>query len=132
MSPGGDQDEPVGSVASETVKLLAALQDWARESGSEYADATASAAAGAASTLRHIDEHIATGGPDCTYCPLCRVISMVRDTSPEVRAHLRTAATSLLEAGAGLLATPAPRPEPGARETTVEKIDLSDEDWEDD
>jgi len=131
MTEGGDE-EPVGSVASEAAKLFEALQDWAKESGTEYADATASAASGAASTLRHLDEHLATGSPECTYCPLCRVISAVRDTSPEVRHHLRTAATTLLEAGAGLLATTVPRPEPAPRESPVEKIDLSDEEWEDD
>ena len=131
MTEGGE-DEPVGSVASEAAKLFEALQDWAKESGTEYADATGSAASGAASAFRHVDEHLANGSPECTYCPLCRVISAVRDTSPEVRQHLRTAATSLLEAGAGLLATTVPRPEPAPRESTVEKIDLSDEDWEDD
>ena len=39
MSDGGDQT--VGGVGEEAAKLLQALQDWAKESGSEYADATA-------------------------------------------------------------------------------------------
>ena len=129
---GGKDDEPVGDVGEEAAKLLHALQDWAKESGSEYATATASAAAGAASTVQRINEHIATGGEDCRYCPLCQLISAVRGTSPEVRQHLSTAATSLMQAASGLLATPVPDQGKSRRDTTVEKIDLSDDDWEDD
>jgi hypothetical protein len=127
-----DPDETVGSVAEEAAKLLHALQDWAKESGSEYAGAAASAAEGAASAVHRIDEHIATGSAECTYCPVCRVISAVRETSPEVREHLTTAATSLVHAAAGLLATTVPEPSKGRRDGPVEKIDLSDDDWEDD
>jgi hypothetical protein len=127
-----DPDESVGSVAEEAAKLLHALQDWAKESGSEYAGAAASAAEGAASAVHRIDEHIATGSAECTYCPVCRVISTVRETSPEVRQHLTTAATSLLHAAAGLLATSVPEPSHRRRDGRVEKIDLSDDDWEDD
>jgi hypothetical protein len=127
-----DPDATVGSVAEEAAKLLHALQDWAKESGSEYAGAAASAAESAASAVHGIDEHIATGSAECTYCPVCRVISAVRDTSPEVRQHLTTAATSLMHAAAGLLATHVPEPGKGRRDGSVEKIDLSDEEWEDD
>ena len=127
-----DPDESVGSVAEEAAKLLHALQDWAKESGSEYAGAAASAAEGAASAVHRIDEHIATGSAECSYCPVCRVISAVRETSPEVRQHLTTAATSLLHAAAGLLVTNVPEPSQGRRDGRVEKIDLSDDDWEDD
>ena len=127
-----DPDESVGSVAEEAAKLLHALQDWAKESGSEYAGAAASAAEGAASAVHRIDEHVATGAAECTYCPVCRVISAVRETSPEVRQHLTTAGTSLLHAAAGLLATTVPEPSKQRRDGPVEKIDLSDDDWEDD
>jgi hypothetical protein len=127
-----DPDESVGSVAEEAAKLLHALQDWAKENGSEYAGAAASAAEDAASAVHRIDEHIATGSAECTYCPVCRVISAVRETSPEVRHHLTTAATSLMHAAAGLLATQVPEPSKGGRDSAVEKIDLSDDDWEDD
>jgi hypothetical protein len=128
-------EEPVGSVTDEAAKLLHALQDWAKESGNEYADATATAAERAASAVHRLNEHIATGAADCTYCPVCRVISAVRDTSPEVRQHLSVAASSLLQAAAGLLATPVPDPS-GRRRTTVERIDLDDDgdgadEWED-
>ena len=134
MSDGrtGGEREPVGSVADEAGKLLSALQDWAKENGSEYAAAAASAAAGAGATLHDLDEHLATGGRDCTYCPVCQVISAVRSTSPEVREHLRSAAGSLVQAMAGVLATPVPEPGGARRSTPVEKIDLSDDEWEDD
>ncbi len=44
----GKDGEDVGSVSEEAAKLLHALQDWAKESGTEYAGATAAAAEGAA------------------------------------------------------------------------------------
>lgn len=131
MSDG--PDEPVGGVGEEAVKLLQALQDWAKENGSDYAEATAHAAAGAAAKVSDLNEHIATGGEDCRYCPVCQVIAAVRGTSPEVRHHLGAAATSLMQAAAGLLATPVPDPETARRDAPVEKIDLNDDDeWEDD
>ena len=127
-----DPDESVGSVAEEAAKLLHALQDWAKESGSEYAEAAATAAEGAASAVHRVDEHIATGAAECSYCPVCRVISAVRDTSPEVRQHLTSAATSLMHAAAGLLTTHVPEPPKGHTDGGVEKIDVSDDEWEDD
>jgi hypothetical protein len=127
-----DADENVGSVTEEAAKLLHALQDWAKESGSEYAGAAATAAEGAAAAVHRVDEHIATGAPECSYCPVCRVISAVRSTSPEVRQHLTTAATSLMHAAAGLLATQMPEPSKERADGGVEKIDLSDDEWEDD
>jgi hypothetical protein len=123
----GEGDEPVGSVGEEAVKLLQALQDWAKESGSDYADATAGAVSGAASTLRDLNEHIATGSEDCKYCPVCQVISLMRSTSPEVRTHLSSAASSLLQAAAGVLATSVPDQD-SRRDGAVEKIDLDDRD----
>jgi len=127
-----DADETVGSVSEEAAKLLHALQDWAKESGSEYAGAAAAAAEGATSAMHRVDEHLATGAAECSYCPVCRAISAVRSTSPEVRQHLTTAATSLMNAAAGLLATHVPEPPKERTDTGVEKIDLSDDEWEDD
>jgi hypothetical protein len=124
--PGGE--EPLGSVAEEAAKLLDALQGWAREGGGEAAGA---AAAGLGGRLKDIDEHLATGGAECTWCPVCRAVAVVRQTSPEVRTHLATAASSLLQAAAGLLdahAQGATRPASG-----VQKIDLDEAtEWPDD
>jgi hypothetical protein len=124
MSGDGSGDEPVGSVGEEAAKLLHALQDWAKESGGDYAGAAAGAVSGATSSLHDINEHIATGGEDCRYCPVCQVIHAVRHTSPEVKAHLASAASSLMHAAAGVLATQVPRSD---RPSGVEKIDLDDE-----
>lgn len=127
MSEGdGAGDSSVGSVGEEAAKLVEALQGWAKESGSEYADATAAAAAGATTTFQQVSEHIATGSEDCRYCPLCQVISAVRSTSPEVRAHLSSAASSLMQAAAGVLTTPVPDDARARRGSPVEKIDLTD------
>jgi hypothetical protein len=128
-----DQSEPVGSVGEEAAKLLGALQEWARESGSDHASAAVGAATSAASSLGGVNEHIATGGEDCRYCPICQMISAVRGTSPEVKQHLASAATSLMQAFAGVMATHVPDQPHGQKDSAVEKIDLSDDDdWEDD
>jgi len=129
---GGPEGGDVGSVGEEAAKLLHALQDWAGHTGGEQTEATASAAA---SPWQHLNEHVATGAPECRYCPVCQVIGAVRQTSPEVRAHLTSAASSLLQAAAGLLATQVPEDARGRGSGGVERIDLDpddDEDWEED
>ena len=128
---GADRGE-VGSVGEEAVKLLAALQDWAGKSGGEYAGAATGAAASAASALGAVNEHIATGAEECRYCPVCRLIASARGTSPEVRQHLAAAASSLMQAVAGVMATHTGPDTKAENETGVEKIDLTDDDWEDD
>jgi hypothetical protein len=115
-----DEQEPVGSVGEEAVKLFKALQDWSQESGGE------AAATGAASAFTNLNEHIATGAEECKYCPLCQVISAVREVSPEVKQHLSSAASSLMHAAAAAMSTDASR---RREESPVEKIDLSDESW---
>lgn len=123
------EEDSVGSVGEEAVKLLAALQEWARENGSDYAKAAAAAASGAAATASSVNEHIATGGKDCRYCPLCQLISAVRATSPEVRQHLTSAASALLRAAATAMATDVGRRQ---EDSPVEKIDLVDDAWDED
>jgi hypothetical protein len=115
-----NDQEPVGSLGEEAVKLLGALQDWAMESGGD------AAATGAASAFKNLNEHIATGDQECKYCPLCQVISAVREVSPEVKQHLSTAASSLLHAAAAAMSTDSRRRE----ESPVEKIDLTDDAWD--
>ena len=121
-----DPEEPVGSVAEEAAKLFAAFQGWAKDNGGEYAATAASAAEGAATAFHQVGEHVATGSAECTYCPVCRVIAAVRDTSPEVRQHLTTAATSLMHAAAGMLATHVSDSSARRGDTGVEKIDIED------
>ena len=127
--PGGPQD-PVGSVGEEAAKLLGALSNWARDQGDDYAGSAAEAAGSFAGAVKDVSEHIATGGDDCRYCPVCQVIQVVRNTSPEVRTHLSVAASSLMHAAAGLLATD---PEDRPKSSPVEKIDLdADAGWDED
>lgn len=118
------EEPPVGALGEEAARLLQALQEWSRV-GSQ--DGGGNAAHG---VLRDLNEHIATGGVDCRYCPVCQLIAAVRATSPEVKNHLVVAATSLLQAAAGLMATQTE----GSRSASgpVEHIDLDDDDWEDD
>lgn len=123
--------EDLGSVSDEAAKLFGALSDWARDSaapGAGLADSLSGLVDQAAATVSEIDAHLATGSGECTYCPICRTVHAVRQTSPEVKAHLAGAASSFLQAVVGLLATlppPAARPESGAG---VERIDLDDPD----
>ena len=128
-SAAGHHD-PVGSVGEEAAKLLGALSDWARDQGTDYAGSAAGAASSFAHAVKDVNEHLATGSADCRYCPVCQVIHVVRDTNPEVRAHLATAASSLMQAAAGLLATHTDGP---AGRAPVEKIDLDDSSsWDED
>jgi hypothetical protein len=76
--------EGIGSIAEEATRLFTAFESWARD-----------AAGGATATL---DSHIATGGAECQLCPVCRLISMMRGTRPEVFEHLVDASTSMLAA----------------------------------
>lgn len=122
--PTADAPDEVGSVGEEAVKLFSVLSGWARDAGVVSSDVATDAGQGLAGALRGIDEHIATDGEDCRYCPVCQVIHAVRHTSPEVQAHLASAASSLMHAAAGVLATQVPRSD---RPTGVEKIDLDDD-----
>ena len=116
--------DEVGSVGEEAAKLFSVLSGWARDAGVVSSDAATNAGQGLADAVRGIDEHIATDGEDCRYCPVCQVIHAVRHTSPEVKAHLASAASSLMHAAAGVLATHVPGSD---RPSGVEKIDLDDE-----
>ena len=99
------QDEPVGSLGDEAAKLFGVLAGWA----SDHA--------------RDLSEHVATGDAECLYCPICRTMHAVRGASPEVRDQLATAASSFLQAAAGLLAAAQTGGEPTSR---VQHIDLDD------
>ncbi len=127
--PGNGNDD-VGSVAEEAAKLFGALSGWARDNGSGVGQGLAGAAEQAAASAREVSEHLATGAPECSYCPICRTVHAVRQTSPEVRAHLAVAASSLMQAAAGLLATAVPEEHRTAADAEgVEHIDLDDDAW---
>lgn len=121
MTNGAGEPQPgrdVGSLAEEAAKLLGALSGWAQEHDlDEVADR--------ASAVGHdLHEHLATGSPECTYCPICQAVRFLRNTSPEVRVHLASAGASLAQALTATLqaATSA------AEQTPVERIPV-DDDW---
>lgn len=118
-----DDRERVGSVAEEAAKLLGALSGWAKEHGDGVTDGLS---AGWSSFADELHQHVATGSPECTWCPICRAVGVVRQTSPEVRAHLASAASSLMLAVSGMMAT-----HPPASDDRVQRIDL-DDDWPED
>ncbi|MFL6238036.1 MAG: DUF5304 family protein [Actinomycetes bacterium] len=76
--------EGVGSVAEEASRLFAAFESWVKDT------------AGGATAA--VDAHIATGAAECQLCPVCRMISLVRGTRPEVFEHLVDATASMLAA----------------------------------
>jgi len=128
--------EPIGSAAEEAAKLLGALGEWARDHRADAGAAVASSvaaglaglaghAAQAASDLnRNLEAHLATGTPECTYCPICRTVHVVREASPEVRAHLASAAASLMQAAASVLDAAGSSGSSRRRSAGVESIDL--------
>lgn len=118
----GDGDE-IGSVAEEATKLLGAVADWARDHGSDLGAGVAALADQAAATAHDINAHIATDDAECRYCPICRTVHAVRTASPEVRAQLTTAASSFLQAAAGMLAAG----QQGSAQRPVERIDLDED-----
>lgn len=124
-------DKEIGSVGEEAMKLFGALADVARQQAGEAAGGAGGFAAQAAAMAHEVSEHIATGDAECRYCPVCRVVHAVRQTSPEVKTHLMVAASQLLQAGAALMETlpPAPGADVGnPRGAAVEHIDLDDTD----
>ena len=123
-------DPDVGSVAEEAAKLFGAVADWARDQGTDLGSGLSGLAAQAAAGAHVVDEHLATGAPECTWCPVCRTVHAFRETSPEVRQHLAVAAASLVQAAAGLLATAVPDEAARSRADRgdgVEHIDLDSE-----
>ena len=129
----GDQDgqqpgEEVGSVAEEAVKLLGALSGWARTHGSDMGHGVADAATG---LFHELDQHVATGSADCRYCPVCRMVHVVREGSPEVRNHLMVAGANLMQAAAALMATAVPDEKRRQHDDGVERIEFDDE-WPED
>lgn len=136
--PDGRDDhgtEQIGSVGEEAVKLMAALSGWARDHGEEAAETARGLADGLAQGLDEAAAHAAgpdraEGAPECRWCPVCQVLHAVRGTSPEVRAHLAGAATSLAQAFSAMLASPTqPRTSHGHQQHDggVERIPLDEE-----
>lgn len=95
--------QPVGSAAEEAARLLAAAERWARNRA----------------TLLD-DEHLATGSAECTVCPVCQSVGLLRSVRPETVTHLLDAAGSLVAA----LRSALPAPDPTPARPPVQRIDL--------
>lgn len=96
--------EPLGSAADEAARLLAAAEQWARQHTALLLD----------------EEHLATGSPECTVCPVCQVVGAARHVRPETVEHVLDAAASLVAALRAAFAPPAGAPP--ARTGGVEHI----------
>ena len=146
MTESHDPSQPhdVGSAAEEAAKLFGALGEWAKQHSGDVANNLAvgltaglaglagHAQAAAAEANHSLEEHLATGAPECTYCPICRTVHVVRAASPEVLAHLTSAAASLLQAASAILAAAGTPNQGSRRESSVERIDLDmDQSWPD-
>jgi hypothetical protein len=112
----GQPEEPLGSAAEEAMRLLGAFAAHAADVASQVG--------------RGLDEHLATGAAECTYCPICRAVHIAREASPEVGVHLASAASSLMQAAASVLSAVASsgsdRGAEGRRTDSVQTIDLDD------
>jgi hypothetical protein len=102
--------EQPASVLFEAVRLAEVLRkrmSGGAAPGDVWSDATSDARG----------EHIATGAPECRYCPVCRAIAASRTSGPDVFNHVMSAGESLYgavrEAVAGFERTRPPRQEPG-------------------
>lgn len=131
----GEHGEPVGSASDEAAKLFGALADWAREHGAEAGVGLSGLAGHAAAAVQgfasNVEQHVDTGAPECTYCPVCRTVHVIREVSPEVREQLVIAATSLMNAATTVLQAAA-TPAATKRSPTVQPIrldDLDDAGW---
>lgn len=123
--PDSEGRPPVGSVAEEAAQLLAALTSLAHPGARGRGAAGTTGDENAHDPLHGTDERLAPGAPECAWCPLCQVIHAVRTTSPEVKAHLAVAASSLSQAAAALLAAgPAGSAPASPEESGVHRIDL--------
>jgi len=116
-----------GPLADELVKLLGAAQDWLHRT------------LGDPSTAK-----IATGAAECSWCPLCQLISVVRGDRPEITEKLseaQSAVAGLLRSLADAAGTATARAQQGAQSgPRVQRIDLdphasstdflADSDWD--
>lgn len=87
-------------MGEEAAKLLEAVQDWLRRPP--------------------LSEHLATGAPECTWCPICQLVAVLRGERPDVNEKIVSVVTALraMLDGGDVQSAPQPR---------VQHIDLGGE-----
>lgn len=106
-----------GTIADEATRLLEAVSDWVRRN-------LDGSAAG----------HIATGAPECTWCPICQLIALLRGDRPDIGEKISEAGASVVTAvrmliDAAVAQATAARPGAGGTQQAprVQHIDLDGE-----
>jgi hypothetical protein len=91
-------EQPLGSAAEEAARLADAVGSW-------------------------LNDHLADGSSACSVCPVCQLVTVLRETQPEVAEHLTKAGESLV---AALRAATASHERSWARpdRPTVQRIDI--------
>jgi hypothetical protein len=69
-----------GSVGEEAARLAEAVRGWAR------------------STFPGLTDHLATGAPECRYCPFCQLVAVLRGDRPEATERVAEAASAVADA----------------------------------
>jgi hypothetical protein len=102
---------PHGTIGDEAIKLLDAVQDWARRNFGDPETA-----------------RIATGAPECEWCPICQLISILRGDRPEISDKVADAGASLVAALRAVVdATAGAHAAPERAGGRVQHIDLDDD-----
>jgi hypothetical protein len=109
-------DQP-GYALEEAVKLFETLRRRVRTSGRPERDDVWSQA------TREPEPGIATGAPECRYCPICRTIAAARTSGPDVVDHVADAGLALMSAFRETLAA-YERSRPPRRATDDDPVDI--------
>ncbi len=76
-----------GPLGEEATRLLAAVEQWARQRTQGLRDGGP-----------WDDEHLADGSAACAVCPVCQAVAALRKVNPETVDHLLDATASVLAA----------------------------------
>jgi hypothetical protein len=74
-----------GPLGEEALRLVEAAREWAVR------------------TFPEVDTQVATGSPECCWCPLCRTVAVLRGDRPEVTERLAAVLTTAAGALAAVL-----------------------------
>lgn len=94
--------EAVGSVGEEAAKLFAVLQQASADARHGTGQSANGHDAFAEAFPEEPEEH-AHAAAECQWCPVCQLISRVKQASPETIEHLATAAAGVLGSVRSLL-----------------------------